>query len=125
MRNVKRFNKLFKGRCKDKMRALSNLCELSELQYNILCYKWCSGRRGYTRDEIAYKCNTSTSTIDREYADIKNKINALMNQYDYHELAGDFYFIIDEVVNNTDWSNHIKSKALANAKLEEIKNNLM
>lgn len=106
--DTKRFNLLSRGRCKDKMLAMKHLCELSDNQYNILCLKWCSGRRGYTREEIAYKLNLSTRTVDREYADAKNKINKIIDQYNQQDYEGPFFFELDSKLTGYDWSKYLK-----------------
>lgn len=92
MSSIKKFNALSKGRCKDKMLAMKHLCELSDLQYEILCLKWCSGRRGYTREEIANRCNISTRTVDREYADAVVKIMSIIKEYNQENYEGNFFF---------------------------------
>ena len=106
--DTKRFNLLSRGRCKDKMLAMKHVCELSDIQYNILCLKWCSGRRGYTREEIAYKLNTSERTIDREYADAKSKILAILEEYNPIASKGDFFFNLDTKLTGYDWSKYDK-----------------
>lgn len=106
--DTKRFNLLSRGRCKDKMLAMKHLCELSDNQYNILCLKWCSGRRGYTREEIAYKLNTSERTIDREYADAKNKILSIIEEYNQTDYKGDFFFNLDTKLTGYNWSKYDK-----------------
>ena len=68
------FNHLAKGRCRDKFLAMKHICGLSDLQYDILVEKWCSGRVGLTRTEIADRHNVSERTLDREYADARKKI---------------------------------------------------
>ena len=106
--DTKRFNLLSRVICKDKMLAMKHVCELSDTQYNILCLKWCSGRRGYTREEIAYKLNTSERTIDREYADAKSKILAIIEEYNQIDYKGDFFFNLDTKLTGYDWSKYDK-----------------
>lgn len=108
MSSIKKFNALSKGRCKDKMLAMKHLCELSDLQYEILCLKWCSGRRGYTREEIANRCNISIRTVDREYADAKNKILEIIDQYNQEDYKGNFFFELDSKLTGYDWSKYLK-----------------
>ena len=108
MSSIKKFNALSKGRCKDKMLAMKHLCELSDLQYEILCLKWCSGRRGYTREEIANRCNISTRTVDREYADAVVKIISIIKEYNQENYEGNFFFELDEKMTGYDWSKHTK-----------------
>ena len=71
-------------------------------------YDWCSGRRGYTREEIAYKLNTSERTIDREYADAKSKILAIIEEYNQIDYKGDFFFNLDTKLTGYDWSKYDK-----------------
>ena len=106
--DTKRFNLLSRGRCKDKMLAMQHVCELSDMQYEILCLKWCSGRRGYTREEIAFKLNTSERTIDREYVDAKNKILAIIEEYNQQDYKGDFFFNLYTKLTGYDWSKYNK-----------------
>ena len=108
MSDTTKFNLLSKGRCKDKMLAMTHICELSEIQYEILCMKWCAGRRGYTREEIAYKLNISPRTVDREYADAKNKILEIIDQYNQGDYKGNFFFELDSKLTGYDWSKHLK-----------------
>ena len=70
--DIKLFNLYAKGRCRDKFLAMKHVCGLSDLQYDILVEKWCSGRVGMTRTEIAEKHHVSERTLDREYADEKS-----------------------------------------------------
>ena len=53
--DIRLFNQYAKGRCRDKFLAMKHICGLSDLQYDILVEKWCSGRVGMTRIEIAEK----------------------------------------------------------------------
>lgn len=106
--DTKRFNLLSRGRCKDKMLAMQHVCELSDIQYEILCLKWCSGRRGYTREEIAFKLNTSERTIDREYADAKRKILSIIEEYNQNDYKGDFFFNLDTKLTGYDLSKYNK-----------------
>ena len=104
--DTKRFNLLSRGRCRDKMLAMKHLCGLSEIQYDILCLKWCSGRRGYTREEIAFKLNASERTVDREYADAKNKILEIIDRYGQQDYKGNFFFELDTKLTGYDWSKY-------------------
>lgn len=110
--DTKRFNRMAKGRCKDKYRAMANLCELSENQYNILVMKFCNGRVGMTRVEIAEKLDLSESSVDREYRDAKNKIDAILDEYKQSDFEGRFFFRLDEILNKSDWSKYTKRKNL-------------
>lgn len=110
--DTKKFNKMAKGRCKDKYRAMANLCELSENQYNILVMKFCNGRVGMTRVEIAEKLGLSESSVDREYRDAKNKIDAILDEYKQSDFEGRFFFRLDEILNKSDWSKYTKRKNL-------------
>lgn len=110
--DTKRFNRMAKGRCKDKYRAMANLCELSENQYNILVMKFCNGRVGMTRVEIAEKLGLSESSVDREYRDAKNKIDAILDEYKQSDFEGRFFFRLDEILNKSDWSKYTKRKNL-------------
>lgn len=87
---------------------MKHVCELSDIQYSILCLKWCSGRHGYTRKEIAYKLNISERTIDREYADAKNKILAIIEEYNQNDYKGDFFFNLDTKLTGFDWPKYDK-----------------
>ena len=108
--DTKRFNRMAKGRCKDKYRAMANLCELSEDQYNILVMKFCNGRVGMTRVEIAEKLGLSESSVDREYRDAKDKIDAILKEYKQSDFEGRFFFRLDEILNKKDWSKYTKRK---------------
>lgn len=110
--DTKNFNRMAKGRCKDKYRAMANLCELSENQYNILVMKFCNGRVGMTRVEIAEKLGLSESSVDREYRDAKNKIDAILDEYKQSDFEGRFFFRLDEILNKSDWSKYTKRKNL-------------
>lgn len=90
------------------MLAMAHICELSDVQYQILCMKWCSGRTGFSRDEIAYKLNISTRTVDREYADAKNKILEIIDQYNQEDYKGNFFFELDSKLTGYDWSKYLK-----------------
>ena len=104
--DTKRFNVLSRGRCRDKMLAMKHLCGLSEMQYDILCLKGSSGRRGYTREEIAFKLNASERTVDREYADAKNKILEIIDRYGQQDYKGNFFFELDTKLTGYDWSKY-------------------
>lgn len=102
--STKRFNTLSRGRCSDKMLAMKHVCGLSELQYGILCDKWCSGRTGYTRYEIAMRHNISERTLDREYRDAKRRILEAIERYGQEGYSGSFFFELDERLTGYDWS---------------------
>ena len=108
--DTKRFNRMAKGRCKDKYRAMANLCELSENQYNILVMKFCNGRVGMTRVEIAEKLGLSETSVDREYRNAKDKIDAILKEYKQPDFEGRFFFRLDEILNKKDWSKYTKRK---------------
>lgn len=108
--DTKNFNRMAKGRCKDKYRAMANLCELSEDQYNILVMKFCNGRVGMTRVEIAEKLGLSESSVDREYRYAKDKIDAILKEYKQSDFEGRFFFRLDEILNKSDWSKYTKRK---------------
>ena len=84
---------------------MKHVCELSQIQYEILCMKWCSGRRGYTRYEIADRLCISERTVDREYADARRKILEIIDMYGQDGYKGDFFFDLDERLTGYDWSN--------------------
>ena len=63
---IKLFNLYAKGRCRDKFLAMKHICGLSDLQYDIMVEKWCSGRVGMTRIEIADKHHVSERTLSIE-----------------------------------------------------------
>ena len=107
---TKIFNTFAKGRCKDKFLAMKRLCGLSELQYDILVEKWCNGRIGMTRSEIAYKYNVSERTLDREYADAKKKILKKIKEHKQDGFKGPYFFKLDEELNGADWSKYTKSE---------------
>lgn len=102
--DVTRFNRLSRGRCSNKMLAMKHVCELSDIQYRILCMKWCTGRRGYTREEISEKLYISPRTVDREYADARQKILKIIDMYGQDGYKGDFFFDLDEKLTGYDWS---------------------
>ena len=110
--DTKRFNRMAKGRCKDKYRAMANLCELSENQYNILVMKFCNGRVGMTRVEIAEKLGLSETSVDREDRNAKDKIDAILKEYNRPDFEGRFFFRLDEILNKKDWSKYTKRKKL-------------
>ena len=89
---IKQFNEMSKGRCRDKFLAMKHVCGLSDLQYDILVEKFCSGRTGYTRQEIAFRHNVSERTLDREnmiQMEGKKKMDARSFGNGYgHEVTG-------------------------------------
>ena len=107
---TKIFNSFAKGRCKDKFLAMKRLCGLSELQYDILVEKWCNGRIGMTRSEIADKHNVSERTLDREYADAKKKILKKIKEHKQDGFKGPYFFRLDEELNGVDWSKYTGGK---------------
>ena len=107
--SIKQFNEMSRGRCKDKMLAMKHVCGLSDLQYDILVEKFCSGRTGYTRQEIAYRHNVSERTLDREYADAREKILAIVEKYGQYGYKGRFFFELDERLTGYDWSRRLNS----------------
>ena len=112
----KRFNKYARGRCPDKFMAMKNLCGLSKTQYNILVDKWCNK---LTRWEIAEKNALAERTLDREYAESKIKILAIIDKYKQDGFAGEFFFKLDQELNGNDWSKHIKNKVDEDMKFDE------
>ena len=107
---TKIFNTFAKGRCKDKFLAMKRLCGLSDLQYDILVEKWCNGRTGMTRSEMAYKHNVSERTLYREYADAREKIMKKINEHNQDGFKGPYFFKLDEELNGADWSKYTKSE---------------
>ena len=107
---TKIFNSFAKGRCKDKFLAMKRLCGLSDLQYDILVEKWCNGRTGMTRSEMAYKHNVSERTLDREYADAREKIMKKINEHNQDGFKGPYFFKLDEELNGADWSKYTGGK---------------
>ena len=104
------FNHLAKGRCRDKFLAMKHICGLSDLQYDILVEKWCSGRVGLTRTEIADKHNVSERTLDREYADARKKIMKAIKDHGQDGCRGPYFFRLDEKLNGWDWSKYTGGK---------------
>lgn len=104
------FNSLAKGRCRDKFLAMKHVCGLSDLQYDILVEKWCSGRVGLTRTEIADKHNVSERTLDREYADARKKIMKAIKDHGQEGFKGPYFFRLDEELNGVDWSKYTGGK---------------
>lgn len=104
------FNSLAKGRCRDKFLAMKHICGLSDLQYDILVEKWCSGRVGLTRTEIADKHNVSERTLDREYADARKKIMKAIKDHGQQGFKGPYFFRLDEELNGVDWSKYTGGK---------------
>ena len=94
--DIKLFNLYAKGRCRDKFLAMKHVCGLSDLQYDILVEKWCSGRVGLTRAEIADKHHVSERTLDREYADARKKIMAKIIECGQDGFKGVYFFRMDE-----------------------------
>ena len=108
--DIRLFNNYAKGRCRDKFLAMKHVCGLSDLQYDILVEKWCSGRVGLTRTEIADKHHVSERTLDREYADARKKIMAKVNECGQDGFKGPFFFRMDEKMNGVDWSKYTGGK---------------
>ena len=108
--DIKLFNLYAKGRCRDKFLAMKHVCGLSDLQYDILVEKWCSGRVGMTRSEMADKHNVSERTLDREYADAREKIMKKINEHNQDGFKGPYFFKLDEELNGADWSKYTKSE---------------
>lgn len=106
--DIRLFNQYAKGRCRDKFLAMKHICGLSDLQYDIMVEKWCSGRVGMTRIEIAEKHHVSERTLDREYADARKKIMKAVSDYGQTGFKGRFFFELDEKLNNVDWSKYTK-----------------
>ena len=106
--DIRLFNQYAKGRCRDKFLAMKHICGLSDLQYDILVEKWCSGRVGMTRTEIADKHHVSERTLDREYADARKKIMHAVEKYKQEGFRGRFFFELDEKLTGTDWSKYTK-----------------
>ena len=104
------FNHLAKGRCRDKFLAMKHICGLSDLQYDILVEKWCSGRVGLTRTEIADRHNVSERTLDREYADARKKIMKAIKDHGQEGFNGPYFFRLDEELNGWDWSKYTGGK---------------
>ena len=104
------FNHLAKGRCRDKFLAMKHVCGLSDLQYDILVEKWCAGRVGLTRTEIAYKHHVSERTLDREYADARKKIMAKVKECGQDGFKGPYFFRLDEELTGADWSKYTGGK---------------
>ena len=107
--DIRLFNQYAKGRCRDKFLAMKHVCGLSDLQYDILVEKWCSGRVGMTRTEIAEKHHVSERTLDREYADARKKIMYTVNKYGQNGFKGRFFFALDEELTGFDWSKYTKT----------------
>ena len=108
--DIRLFNSWAKGRCRDKFLAMKHVCGLSDLQYDILVEKWCSGRVGLTRTEIAEKHNVAERTLDREYADAREKIRAKVKEYSQNGFKGPFFFRLDEKLTGADWSKYTGGK---------------
>lgn len=106
--DIRLFNQYAKGRCRDKFLAMKHICGLSDLQYDIMVEKWCSGRVGMTRIEIAEKHHVSERTLDREYADARKKIMHAVEKYSQEGFRGRFFFELDEKLTGTDWSKYTK-----------------
>ena len=106
--DIRLFNQYAKGRCRDKFLAMKHICGLSDLQYDIMVEKWCSGRVGMTRIEIAEKHHVSERTLDREYADAREKILYACRKYEQEGFRGRFFFELDEKMNGTDWGKYTK-----------------
>ena len=106
---IKQFNEMSKGRCRDKFLAMKHVCGLSDLQYDILVEKFCSGRTGYTRQEIAFRHNVSERTLDREYKDAREKILAIVEKYSQDGYEGRFFFELDQELTGYDWSRRLGS----------------
>lgn len=106
--DIRTFNQYAKGRCRDKFLAMKHVCNLSDLQYDIMVEKWCSGRVGMTRIEIAEKHHVSERTLDREYADAREKILRVCSHYGQEGFKGRFFFELDEKLTGTDWSKYTK-----------------
>lgn len=104
------FNSLAKGRCRDKFLAMKHVCGLSDLQYDILVEKWCSGRVGLTRTEIADKHHVSERTLDREYADARKKIMKAIKDHGQDGFKGPYFFRLDEELTGWDWSKYTGGK---------------
>src|SRR5574344_707511 len=104
------FNVYAKGRCKDKFLAMKHVCGLSDLQYDILVEKWCSGRVGLTRTEIADNRHVSERTLDREYADARNKIMKTIKDHGQDGCRGPYFFHLDEELTGWDWSKYTGGK---------------
>ena len=101
--DIRLFNNYAKGRCRDKFLAMKHVCGLSDLQYDILVEKWCSGRIGLTRTEIADKHHVSERTLDREYADARKKIMAKISECLHDVFKGPFFFKKKKKMNGVEW----------------------
>ena len=108
--DIRLFNTYSKGRCKDKFLAMKHVCGLSDLQYDILVEKWCSGRVGLTRTEIADKHHVSERTLDREYADARKKIMKAIKDHGQQGFKGPYFFRLDEELTGWDWSKYTGGK---------------
>ena len=102
--DIRLFNIYSKGRCKDKFLAMKHICGLSDLQYDILVEKWCSGRVGLTRTEIADKHHVSERTLDREYADARKKIMKAIKDHGQDGFKGPYFFKFVKELSALDWS---------------------
>ena len=87
---------------------LTAVRETSPGVYEGVTIKWCSGRVGMTRTEIADKHHVSERTLDREYADARKKILYACRKYEQEGFRGRFFFELDEKMNGTDWSKYTK-----------------
>lgn len=106
--STRRFNALSRGRCRDKFLAMKHVCGLSDLQYDILIEKWCDGRTGLSRYEMASMHHISERTLDREYRDAKRKILDAVDRYGQDGYSGRFFFELDMELTGYDWSDKIK-----------------
>lgn len=114
--DTKRFNEYARGRCPDKFMAMKNLCGLDKTQYNILVDKWCNN---LTRWEIAEKNALAERTLDREYAESKIKILAIIDKYKQDGFAGEFFFRLDQELNGNDWSKYINNEVDEDKKFDK------
>ena len=63
-----------------------------------------------TRVEIAEKLGLSETSVDREYRNAKDKIDAILKEYKQPDFEGRFFFRLDEILNKKDWSKYTKRK---------------